>query len=115
MAKVTKAQNDKTLRDSVFEMLMDCPLHEMFHKINDRQYGIIMVDLNGEHRYVRIGAIVAEQREDMTAEELMQSEIDAFNQKQADKAEKAKAKEKKIAKDKAKREADAKAKEDEKV
>ena len=51
--------------------------------------------------------------DDMTAEELMQSEIDAYNQKQADKAEKAKAKEKKIAKDKARREAEAKAKEGE--
>jgi hypothetical protein len=53
---------------------------------------------------------VAELRDDMTAEELMQSEIDAYNQKQADKAEKAKAKEKKIAKDKARREAEAEAK-----
>ena len=75
-------------------------------RINDRQYGVLMIDLNGHQRYVRIGAIVAEEREDMTAEELMQSEIDAYNQKQADKAEKAKAKEKKIAKDKARREAE---------
>ena len=41
----------------------------------------------------------------MTAEELMQSEIDAYNQKKADKAEKAKKNAEKIAKDKAKREA----------
>ena len=113
MAKITKPQNDKALRDSVFDMLMDCSLHDLFYKINDRQYGIIMTDLNGIHRYVRIGAIVAEERDDMTAEELMQSEIDAYNQKQADKVEKAKAKEKKIAKDKARREAEAKAKEGE--
>ena len=74
------------------------------HKINDRQWGVILTDLNGNQRYVRIGAIVAELREDMTAEELMESEIEAYNQKQADKIEKAKAKEKKIAKDKARRE-----------
>ena len=49
----------------------------------------------------------------MTAEELMESEIEAFNQKQADKAEKAKKKEAKIARDKARREAEAKAKEGE--
>ena len=121
MAKITKTAVDKDLRDRVFDMLINVSIDEAmertddnpFVKINDRQYGIILTDLNGDHRYVRIGAIVAEERDDMTAEELMQSEIDAYNQKQADKAEKAKAKEKKIAKDKARREAEAKAKAEE--
>ena len=113
MAKISKTVVDKALRDKIFEMLFDGEeTSGSFVKINDRQYGILLVDANGEQRYVRIGAIVAELRDDMTAEELMQSEIDAYNQKQADKAEKAKAKEKKIAKDKARREAEAKAKED---
>lgn len=116
MAKITKTAVDKALRDKVFEMLFDGEeTSGSFVKINDRQYGILLVDANGEQRYVRIGAIVAELRDDMTAQELMASEIDAYNQKQADKAEKAKAKEKKIAKDKARREAEAKAKEGEKV
>ena len=109
MAKVTKAIVDKDLRERVFDDIFDTTTLD-YAKINDRQYGILITDLNGETRYVRIGAIVAEERDDMTAEELMQSEIDAYNQKQADKAEKAKAKEKKIAKDKARREAEAKAK-----
>ena len=105
MAKISKTVVDKALRDKVFKMLFDNEeTSGSFVKINDRQYGILLVDANGERRYVRIGAIVAELREDMTAQELMASEIDAYNQKQADKAEKAKAKEKKIAKDKAKRE-----------
>lgn len=105
MAKITKTAVDKALRDKVFKMLFDGEeTSGSFVKINDRQYGILLVDANGERRYVRIGAIVAELRDDMTAEELMQSEIDTYNQKQADKAEKAKAKEKKIAKDKARRE-----------
>lgn len=112
MAKITKTQVDKDLRDRVFDDIFDTTTLD-YAKINDRQYGILLTDLNGEQRYVRIGAIVAELRDDMTAEELMQSEIDAYNQKQADKAEKAKAKEKKIAKDKARREAEAKAKEGE--
>jgi len=107
MAKVTKAQIDKELRERMFETLFSDPLlAKLFTKINDRQYGVIVEDMNGEKRYIRIGAIVAEVREDMTAEELMQSEIDAYNQKQADKEEKAKAKAVKIAKDKAKREAE---------
>lgn len=103
MAKITKTAVDKDLRDRVFDDIFDTTTLD-YAKINDRQYGILLTDLNGEQRYVRIGAIVAELRDDMTAEELMQSEIDAYNQKQADKAEKAKAKEKKIAKDKARRE-----------
>ncbi len=114
MAKITKTQNDKALREGIFYDIFNnaCGMFD-YVKINDRQYGALVTDLNGHQRYVRIGAIVAEERDDMTAEELMQSEIDAYNQKQADKEEKAKAKEKKIAKDKARREAEAKAKEEE--
>ena len=111
MAKVSKAIVDKDLREKIFNDLgLDgTPVIEQecqYHKINDRQYGCIITDANGEQRYVRIGAIVAELREDMTAEELMQSEIDAYNAKQDAKAEKAQKKAEKIAKDKAKREAE---------
>ena len=120
MAKITKNVVDKALRDEVFGLLFstgnaeqDAQLQYYFHKVNDRQYGVLLTDLNGVQRYVRIGAIVAEEREDMTAEELMQSEIDAYTAKQDAKAEKAKKKEEKIAKDKARREAEAKAKEGE--
>ena len=115
MAKITKTAVDKDLRDRVFADIMSYDPSEKtidFFKINDRQWGTLLTDLNGEMRYVRVGVIVAELRDDMTAEELMQSEIDAYNQKQADKAEKAKAKEKKIARDKARREAEAKTKEE---
>jgi hypothetical protein len=108
MAQISKAVVDSAIRENVFGML-DL---SAFKKINDRQYGILVTDMNGETRYVRLGAIVAEQREDITAEELMESEMEAFNQKQADKAEKAKKKEAKIARDKARREAEAKAKEE---
>ena len=104
MAKVSKTEVDKKLRDDVFSML-GITLTENFEKVNDRQYGILLTDANGEQRYVRLGAIVAELREDMTAEELMQAEIDAYNTKQAEKAEKAKKKAEKAAKDKAEREA----------
>lgn len=107
MAKITKTQNDKSLRDLVFsELFEENDTKYDFVRINDRQYGVLMIDLNGHQRYVRIGAIVAEEREDMTAEELMQSEIDAYNAKQEAKAEKAIKKEAKIAKDKARREAE---------
>lgn len=104
MAKVTKALVDKDLRDHVFDDLMNGKNTIDFHKVNDRQWGALLTDLNGEIRYVRVPVIVAEIREDMTAEELMVMECEAFETKQAEKAEKAKAKAEKIAKDKAKRE-----------
>jgi DNA-directed RNA polymerase delta subunit len=108
MAKVTKAIVDKDLRDAVFTGILEGD--EIFiskmTKINDRQMGVLLTDLNGEQRYVRIGAIVAEIRDDMTAEELMQSEIEAYELKQAEKAEKAAKRKTKAEKDKAKREAE---------
>lgn len=121
MPKISKTAVDKALRDSVFTLLWgDKDVTEMtdestgiqIKKINDRQYGVLLTDLNGVQRYVRIGAIVAEEHEDMTAQELMQKEIDEYNAKQEAKAEKAKAKEEKIARDKARREALAKEKEE---
>ena len=113
MAKISKAQIDKFLRNTIFGALFgivgDGVVDEVeretftFHRINDRQWGTIVTDANGDHRYVRVGVIVAELRDDMTAEELMQSEIDTYAEKQEAKAEKAEAKKAKIAKDKAKR------------
>lgn len=108
MAQISKNVVDSALRTEVFNMLDMSPLH--FKKINDRQYGTIITDMNGEERYIRIGAIVAELREDITARELMEAEIADYEDKQAVKAEKAKAKAAKIARDQAKREAAAKAK-----
>lgn len=109
MAKVSKSEVDKKLRNEVFDDIFNAEGGVLldWQKINDRQYGVLLIDANGEQRYVRIGAIVAELREDMTAEELMQSEIDAYTAKQDAKAEKAQKKAEKIAKDKAKREAKA--------
>lgn len=113
MAKVSKAEVDKKLREVVFSLILneDSEANGVT-KINDRQYGVLLTDANGEQRYVRLGAIVAELREDMTAEELMQSEIDAYNAKQDAKAEKAQKKAEKIAKDKAKRETETKNKDE---
>ena len=110
MAKVSKTLVDKDLREKVFTMIMNGNT-DNFIKINDRQQGIILEGLDGERHYVRLGAIVAELREDMTAEELMQSEINLYNEKQAEKAEKEKKKAEKIAKDKEKREAEKEKKE----
>ena len=107
MAKISKTVVDADLRTRVFSHLdiEDAYTEEsLFQKINDRQYGVILTDLNGIKRYIRIGAIVAEEREDMTAEELMQSEIAAYEAKQAEKEEKAKARAEKAKKDKEERE-----------
>jgi hypothetical protein len=107
MAKISKNVVDADLRTRIFSHLNIADAYtedSLFYKINDRQYGVILTDKNGVERYCRVGVIVAEEREDMTARELMQSEIDAYNEKQASKAEKAKAKEAKIARDKKMRE-----------
>ena len=112
--KYTKTAVDTNLRDTVFDDLLgakDGWDNSQYVKINDRQYGIILTDLNGVERYVRIGAIVAEERDDMTARELMQSEIDKYNEAQQKKAEQKRKAEAKAAADKAKREAKAKEKE----
>lgn len=113
MAKISKTVVDKELRDKVFSELFDIPTGDVittvtmsdynFQRINDRQWGVILTDANGEQRYIRIGAIVAELREDMTAEELMQSEIDAYELKQAEKAEAKAKKAEKAQKDKERR------------
>jgi hypothetical protein len=108
--KSTKTVTDTALRNQVFELL-DVSKVEGFQRINDRQYGILLLDVNGVERYVRLGAIVAEEREDMTARELMQKEIDEYNAKQADKAQKAAERAEKAARDKAEREAKKKEKE----
>ena len=109
MAKISKTAVDKDLRDRVFKDMFTSPeMAELtegtYQKINDRQWGVILTDLNGVQRYVRIGAIVAEEREDMTAEELMQSEIAAYEAKQAEKEAKAQARAEKAKKDKERRE-----------
>lgn len=112
--KYTKTVVDADLRARVFEELNlgveNYAENSCFAKVNDRQYGIILTDKNGHERYVRIGAIVAEEREDMTARELMEKEIDEYNTKQAEKAEKAAKRAEKAEADKARREAKAKEK-----
>ena len=121
MAKISKNVVDAELRNTVFNDLftnysgddMEFNGHD-YKKINDRQYGVLLTDKNGVERYCRVGVIVAEEREDMTARELMQTEIDAYNEKQAAKAEKVKAKEAKIARDKKVREEKKKKEEGEK-
>jgi len=108
--KISKAVVDANIREKIFEILNISNI-EGFSPINARQWGCLVEDINGEQRYVRIGCIVAEQREDMTAAELMQSEVDKYNTAQEKKAAKAAERAEKAAKDKAKREAAAKEKE----
>lgn len=105
----TKNIVDANLRTAVFNEL-DIE-NGNFIKVNDRQYGIILTDLNGVERYIRIGAIVAEEREDMTARELMQSEVDKYNEAQTKKKALAEKRAKKAEADARKRAEKAKEKE----
>ena len=112
--KYTKTVVDADLRTRVFNWVFDeekeIEISNSIQKVNDRQYGVILTDKNGHERYARLGAIVAEEREDLTARELMQKEIDEYNAKQAEKAEKAAKRAEKAEADKARREAKAKEK-----
>lgn len=106
MEKFNRATVDQALRNMVMEDIFSVE-QEMgfeYHPVNDRQYGVILTDLNGHRRYIRIGFIVAEEREDLTAEELMAQEIAAHREKVTAREEKARAKAEKIARDKARRE-----------
>lgn len=108
--KYTKNVVDANLRSIVFDDLLDrnSSYSDLeYVKVNDRQYGVILPDLNGTERYVRIGAIVAEEREDMTARELMESEIRKYNEAQEKKAEKKRKSEEKAKRDKERREKEA--------
>lgn len=100
----TKNVVDADLRNRVFNALFDDFENNFFTKINDRQYGCILTDKNGTKRYIRLGAIVAEEREDMSAEELMASEVAKYNEAQEKKAEKKRKSAEKAERDKARRE-----------
>ena len=105
--KISKAIIDSQIRAAIFNDLLsgECADYTYdYQKINDRQYGCIVVDAEGNRRYARVGVIVAEQRENMTADELMAAEIADYNAKQEKKAQQAAARAEKAAKDKAKRE-----------
>ena len=116
MANVSKTVIDAELRTRIFTDILDlAPVNGIeptavwsdlgeYRKVNDRQWGCILTDTNGNERYCRVGIIVAEEREDMTARELMQKEIDEYNEKQAKKVEKAAARAKKAEEDKKRRE-----------
>ena len=102
--KISKATVDSMIRTNIFSSLNIANI-EGFHKINDRQFGCIVEDAEGNRRYARVGVIVAELREDMTADELMAAEIADYNAKQEAKAAKAAERKAKAERDKAKREA----------
>ena len=115
MPMLSKTVVDADLRARIFQDLIETygDTELDYQKINDRQYGVILVDKNGVERYCRVGVIVAEEREDKTARQLMADEIAGYEAKQAKKAEKAAANAEKAKKDKAKREEAKKKKEEE--
>lgn len=113
MAQISKTVIDSDIRTRIFADLIGGNASEFTYvKINDRQYGVLLTDQNGNQRYARVGVIVAEERNDQTAEELMAREMLDYAEKQQRKQEKEAKKAEKIARDAEKREK-AKAKESE--
>lgn len=104
MANITREQNEQNLRDRVKDMIKNGQFNG--HDVTNRQLGLIMTDMNGHDRYVRIQIVVTEERDNITPYELMQSEIDKYREA-CDKREADRLKhETNVAKAKAKREAD---------
>ena len=101
MATISKAIIDTDLRAQTFAKL---DLSD-FSKVNDQTYGILLTDQNGVERYVRLRAVVAEVKDDMTAREYMESEVAAYEEKMRAKEEKKKERAEKAARDKKAREA----------
>lgn len=108
--KISKAVIDAHIREKIFDALNISSV-EGFKPINARQWGCLVVDDEGHQRYARVGVIVAEMRDDMTAAELMQSEVDKYEAAQEKKRQQAAERKIKAERDKAKREAAAKEKE----
>ena len=100
--KQSKATVDSMIRNKVFSTLKIAE-NPAFVKINDRQMGVLVTDVNGVQRYARVAVIVAEEREDMSAADLMQSEIDTYNAKQQAKADRKAEREAKAKRDAEKR------------
>ena len=99
MATISKAIIDTDLRAQTFAKL---DLSD-FSKVNDQNYGIIITDENGVESSVRLRAVVAEVKDDMTAREYMESEVAAYNEKVAAKEAKKKERMEKAKKDAEKR------------
>ena len=87
MARVNKATIEGELRTNVFSDLLNATAIE-YKKINDRTYGCIITDATGTERYIRVGVIVAQERNDISARELMATEIREYEEKQKAKEEK---------------------------
>lgn len=99
MATISKAIIDSDLRTQAFFKLDMTD----FSKVNDQTYGIILTDQNGVERYVRLRAVVAEIKDDMSAREYMESEVAAYAEKVAAKEAKKKERAEKAKKDAEKR------------
>lgn len=107
MAKLSKSAVDASLRYRIFDDLMTRNPDYTYTKVNDRQYGTILVGDDGVEHYCRVGVIIAELRDDMTPEQQMAAEIADYTEKQLKKADKERQRAEKAAADAAKRAAKA--------
>lgn len=102
MAKYTKATVDSMIRNEIFSTLKIADLPG-FQKINERQFGTLVTDVNGVQRYARVAVIVAEEKDDVTAADVMNGEITAYQMKQQAKADRKAEREAKAKRDAEKR------------
>lgn len=110
--KMSQTVVNADLRSRIFDMLHVDDV-EGCAKVSDSKYGIILTDMQGHERYVRVSLIVAKEDDGKTAQEMFDEEHNKYLESVKKAQERAKSSAEKAAKDKAKREAAKKKKEEE--
>lgn len=93
--KISKAITDSTVRAAAMEVL-GIESNENFQRCSNQSFAMLVTDDNGEQRLCEVRFIVAALREDMTAEEILNERVNAWEEKKrnaeirkAERAEKA--------------------------
>lgn len=101
MPTISKSIADASVRTAAFEALAMTD-HDNFVRISNQSYGAVFTDTNGVERMVEIKAVVRKVDEEISAQEMLDTEVaeyagkiakaEAAAQEKREKAEKAKAK-----------------------
>lgn len=108
MPTISKAIADQSCRNFAMETL-DIANNANFTRTSNQSYKTIAVDSNGIERLVEVRFIVAAINEELTAAQMLQKDVDEYNEKREKATKRLEERRLKAEKDKAKRE---KAKED---
>lgn len=103
--KVSKALTDNSVRVAAMKV-SGIQENDNFRRVSNQSFGVIVEDAEGVQRYCEVRFIARALDKEMTAEEILQSDIAEMNRKIAKAEQTKKDNAEKAAKDKAKREKD---------